>query len=330
MTDEPNLAVAVETALRAPSVHNTQPWRWHIRPEAVELHADFNRHLPWTDPARRDLVLSCGAALHHLRVALAAQDLATRVDRLPDAESEGHLATVTVSPGTGGDQALARLLPALERRRTERRQMSMRPVPATAVAECVRQARLEGADLVPVATDEIRHQLAATLIEAAREQAVAPGYPAELMIWTHRYAGGRDGVPASHVAEPPVGLAGPSPLRAFAEPGLRQPHWPGETGPPDDAAELLVLVTAADSRSEWLRAGEALSAVLLTATQAGLATTPLSQAIEVESARRRLRRLVLDGSTFPQLIIRLGWPIGTAEELPASPRRDLSSVLLRG
>lgn len=83
MSRAADLYTAVEQALRAPSVHNTQPWRWRIRPEAVELHADWRRHLVATDPDRRDLILSCGAALHHLRVALSAQGLAVRVDRLP-------------------------------------------------------------------------------------------------------------------------------------------------------------------------------------------------------------------------------------------------------
>ena len=75
MSRTADLTAAVEHALRAPSVHNTQPWRWRIRPDAVELHADWNRHLVATDPDRRDLVLSCGAALHHLQVALAARGL---------------------------------------------------------------------------------------------------------------------------------------------------------------------------------------------------------------------------------------------------------------
>ena len=95
------LVTAVEHALRAPSVHNTQPWRWRITDHAVQLHADWNRHLVATDPGRRDLVLSCGAALHHLLVALAAQGVPVQVDRLPDPEDSGHLATVAVGHGAG-------------------------------------------------------------------------------------------------------------------------------------------------------------------------------------------------------------------------------------
>ena len=75
---------ATERALRAPSVHNSQPWQWRISDGVVELHADPDRHLVGTDPDRRDLVISCGAALHHLRVAALASGLLPAVSRLPD------------------------------------------------------------------------------------------------------------------------------------------------------------------------------------------------------------------------------------------------------
>ena len=73
MSQPADLAEAVERALRAPSVHNTQPWLWRINPRVIELHADWTRHLAATDPDRRDVLLSCGAALHHLQVALVRQ-----------------------------------------------------------------------------------------------------------------------------------------------------------------------------------------------------------------------------------------------------------------
>jgi hypothetical protein len=98
----------------------------------------------------------------------------------------------------------------------------------------------------------------------------------------------------------------------------------------DDAAELLVLLTEQDDELAWLRAGEATSAVLLSATLAGLATTPLSQPVEVGGSRLELRRQVLRRPDYPQLLIRLGWPASRAEELPVTPRRDLRSVRLPG
>jgi nitroreductase len=326
MSEPADLAAAVKDALRAPSVHNTQPWRWRIRPGSVELHADWHRHLVATDPERRDLVLSCGAALHHLRVALAARDLAVQVDRLPDPEDSGHLATVTVRPGRG-DRADAALFPAIERRQTDRRRMSHHPVRAEHLRALVEQARRTGALLLPSSDPAVRHRLDSAITDAAHRQEASPGYAAELQLWTGRYAGGHDGIPATTVAAPPVGLVGSSPLRRFPHERLSQPAGaPGQGA--GDAAELLILATLRDDQLDRLRAGEATSAVLLAATGLGLATTPLSQPIEVDETRRAIRQEVLHARGDPQLLIRVGVPATGAAELPRTPRRALRSVLL--
>jgi nitroreductase len=326
MSRTADLSTAIQHALRAPSVHNTQPWRWRIGPDGVQLHADWTRHLAWTDPDRRDLVLSCGAALHHLRVALAAQGVAVHVDRLPDAENEGHLATVTVPPGTP-DRETAALFPAIFRRRTERRQMGHRAVPATLLSELAARAHRENTRVLPVTGTDMRNRLISTLRTAAHEQAVAPGYAAELQLWTHRYAGSHDGVAVENVAASPPGLVGESPLREFPRAGLAQPRNPAGSGAPDDAAELLIFATTHDDHLAWLRAGEALSAVLLEATNRGLATTPLSQGIEMSNTRDEVRQRILRTSEYPQLVLRVGWPAPRTTDIPATSRRDLRSVL---
>jgi len=328
MTQLTDLAEVVERALRAPSVHNTQPWLWRIRPGVVELYADWTRQLAATDPDRRDLILSCGAALHHLQVSLAARGLAARVERLPDPEDPGHLATITLRPGTG-DTADAALFPGIDRRRTERRRMSHRPVPTRHLRTLAEQASRAGAVLLPVSSPAMRQRLATALTEAARTQAHTPGYGAELQLWTRRHARGRDGIPANNLPPHLVGLLSSPPLRHFPAGQLRQPrHLPGQ-GPADDAAELLVIATPGDEQSDRLRAGEATSAILLAATGLGLATTPLSQALEVQTIRQTLQQEVLHIPEHPQLILRIGWPATTATELPLTPRRDLRSVLLR-
>jgi nitroreductase len=328
MIQTADLTTAIEHALRAPSVHNSQPWLWRIRGAVIELHADGNRHLVATDPDRRDLVLSCGAALHHLQAALAAAGHSVEVERMPDPENSEHLATVSIRPGPG-DRADAELAGFVDRRRTDRRQMSHRSVPPTLVQRLVEQAHRAGAVLIPVTTARMRQRLATALTDAAERQRSTPGYAAELQAWTHRYAGGHDGVPTGNVAPPATGLIGPSPLRHFPDGHLRRSRqFPGH-GPADDAAELLVIVTGQDSPLDWIRAGEASSAVLLAATGMGLATTPLSQAFENAASRREIQQDVLRIPEHPQLILRVGWPVTDAPDLPATPRRDLRSVLLR-
>jgi nitroreductase len=325
--DRARLVTAVESALRAPSVHNTQPWLWRIGDDRVQLYADWNRHLVATDPDRRDLVLSCGAALHHLLVALAAQGLEAQVERLPDPDDSGHLATITVRAGAG-QAADAALFPAIERRRTDRRRMSHRPVSGEHLRLLAEQAHRVGAVLLPANGEAMRGRLTAALVEAAHLQEPSAGYTVELEMWTRRYAGARDGVPVGNVAPAPVGSVGASPLRWFPPGRLTQPPQPPGHGPADDAAELLVVATPGDDVLDRLRAGEATSTALLAATRLGLATTPLSQGVEVDATRQAIRRDVLHVPEQPQLVLRIGWPATGASELPLTPRRGLRSVLL--
>jgi nitroreductase len=322
-TERDTLLEVLDLARLAPSIHNSQPWRWRVEPRTVRLYADLRRWLPVTDQDGRDLMLSCGAALHHLRVALAARGLAAAVERLPDPENSDHLATVTVTEALP-DPTDAALFGATLRRRTDRRRMSHRPVPAAVLDDLVAAARHGGAELVPGTDPGLRDRIVDALTEAAERQRWVPGYGAELQLWTRRTAGGRDGVGAASIASPVE--AASTPLRAFPSHGqLAQPRPAPGQGGDEDAAELLVLVTPADDPADRLRAGEALSAVLLAATRHGLATTPLSQATEVAPAREALGR-ALPG--HPQIIVRVGWPASTAEELPSTPRRDLRSALL--
>ena len=81
-------------ACRAPSVHNTQPWSFRVHGSDIDLFADYKRQLVYADPNRRDLMVSCGAALHHVQVAAAALGWSARVHRLPDASDERHVASI--------------------------------------------------------------------------------------------------------------------------------------------------------------------------------------------------------------------------------------------
>jgi len=113
------------------------------------------------------------------------------------------------------------------------------------------------------------------------------------------------------------------PLRVYARPGLSQPP----TEEPENAA-LLLVTTPTDTALDWLRAGEVTSAVLLTAARDGLASSPLTQPLEVDDTREFIRsRIATEQAAHPQMLLRIGWAPVDAEELPRTPRRPLEDVI---
>ena len=91
--DNETIRTVLALAARAPSVHNSQPWRWRVGDRRLHLHSDPSLHLPATDPDQRDLTLSCGATLHHCVVALAAMGWQAKVQRFPNPVYDRHVAT---------------------------------------------------------------------------------------------------------------------------------------------------------------------------------------------------------------------------------------------
>ena len=318
--DRVTARAAIALANRAPSVHNSQPWRWRIGPSTIHLFADPERALPATDPEGRDLHLSCGAALHHLRVALLAAGLGTRVHRLPDPSQPEHLAAVEVHPARPEPDDLA-LAGAIDRRHSDRRMFSTWPVPQELLAALDQEARREGATLHVVERDSERRVIARLVEHAGIEQALTPGLPLETATWTGRLRGAPEGVSGANV---PAERAGTVPVRHFAGGVQAQ----SELGPEeDDGTVLALLATGTDARLDQLRAGEALSAVLLAATRIGLATDPISQPLEVPTTRAELRGLCLGGAAEPQVLLRLGWAPISAGPVPTSGRRPVDDTI---
>jgi nitroreductase len=305
---------AIELAGRAPSIHNTQPWMFVVSEQAIELYADEKRWLAVTDADKRDLLLSCGAALHHLRIGLAAGGIGASVQRMPDAARPDLLASVALDGQA--DAVDASLSAEIPRRRTDRRPFRNYPMPEAFLGELCERAAEQGGLLRVVDDAGARASLVAAFVEAADLQRRQPGYAEELDAWTHRE--GRDGIPPRNVPRPPP------PAVEVARDFDGRPRPAGQPEP--EAATLLVLGTASDDPLSQLRAGEAMSAVLLQATRHRLGTCPLSQPLEIGETRNMLRDRVLGGTLSPQLVIRLGWP----QTDPVSPMpRRLTEELIR-
>ncbi|ETB11785.1 NAD(P)H nitroreductase [Mycobacterium avium subsp. paratuberculosis 08-8281] len=310
--DEGTIRTVLALASRAPSVHNTQPWRWLVGQESLHLYADGGRQLPNTDPDGRDLILSCGAALHHCVVGFAAVGWQARVTRLPNPADPDHLAAIELSGGTADPVDIA-LAAAIPRRRTDRRHYSSWPVPVGDIALMAARAARNGVTLCQVEDADKLHEI----VKQSVWDHMNRDYLVELAAWSGRYAAVA-GVPARNTPKSDPGAKIPG--RLFAGPMLAMPSGSSAA---EDNSVLLALGTRGDDRLARLRAGEATSMVLLTATSMGLASCPVTEPLEVADTREAVRAEIFGGSNYPQMLLRIGWPPINADPLPATPRREL-------
>ena len=320
------LEQAVAAATKAPSVHNTQPWRFRIDGDGVACFADFSRQLPVLDPTRRQLYVSCGAALHHLTVALRAAGYDSAIEYAGDPEPAGDaavpIATVQVSLGPPASAADVALAAAINERHTQREPFADRKVEHAALARLRHAAETQGAWLAILDSREDQITLAVLLNHADQAELSNPDYQRELHNW-RRTEPATDGIPTS--ALPEAGERHTEvPVRDFTagDPDPDQPAAEPAGTPRDERPALLILGTDADSPTQWLHAGQALSALLLDATTAGLRASMLGQVIDLPATRAQLRTLLrLIGE--PQMVLRIGY--GPAA--PATPRRPLTEIL---
>ncbi|MCW2667792.1 MAG: hypothetical protein JWN57_2754 [Frankiales bacterium] len=313
-----SLEHVIEAATLAPSVHNTQPWRFVLRGNGFDLHADHSRQLPVLDPDGRQLHLSCGAALATARIAARALGLDAVVELLPDPADADLLGRLTLVPGApAGDDDLALALAVL-RRHTVRDAFEPRALPAELVEELRVAAEAEGAGLRALRSPAELVELEVLLSGADAAERHDPAYRQELASWVRDPATG-DGIPPSAVHSP-AGRGSSLQLRDFT---LGEADHVTGDAPPAEHPDVVVLTTGADDPRAWLKAGQALGAVLLRAARDGVQAQPLGQVTDLAWWRARLTvALSLVGT--PQLVLRLGY----ASAVATTPRRDLDEVLV--
>jgi hypothetical protein len=309
----------------APSLHNAQPWLFRVGHDHVDVLLDRSQLLPVADPTTRQAHLGLGAAVFLLRLALSTMDRAVEVLPWPDSGEPDLVARLVVGRRHAAPDEDRRLLAALPARRTVRTPFTAATVPVGLQVAWRDLVEAEGAELRWVAAPGERVGVSALVAAAERLQQRDPAYLAELDRWTatgHLDEGA--GVPPhAFGVSAAVGHAAEFPLRDFAGGTRTIPTRP--VTPLEQHPVVTVLHTPADRPEDWLRGGQALMRLLLTAAADGYAASYLNQPLELPGLRQQLRdELRLAG--WPQMILRLGQPAGPLP--PPTPRRPASELLI--
>ena len=310
---------AVDRACRAPSLHNSQPWRWVTEGNVLHLFSDPMRIGHSTDSTGREVIISCGAALGHLRVAMTAKGFQANIERFPNPNNPDHLASVYFSPMEFVTDAHRALAQAIDRRRTDRLPFAP-PSRWDSFEPVLRDAVDPSLAMLTVIADDSRPRLAEASRLTEQLRRYDTSYHTELQWWVSQLDSSQ-GIPTtSRVSDAEAHQLDVS--RDFLPVGTTTRR--SELGP--DRAKVLVLSTYDDSRQCALQCGEALSTVLLECTVAGFATCTLTHMIEVNTAREIVRMLA-GKSGLPQVLVRVGSVPQGETPPPSTRRRPITDVL---
>ena len=241
----------IEAAAAAPSIHNTQPWRFRVCGDVIEMHGDPSRILWVADPLGRALHLSCGAALFNLRLAIRLAGARPLIWPLPDPAGEPTLlASVQLTDGRAPTPQEREMAEAIQQRHSSRAPFSGRPLPEPVQIGLEQEAGYEFAVLRMLSP---RDAALVLQLAGAAEARLATDFDhrVELAEWVGTT--GEDGIPASALGSRPDRQ--PAPVRdlGYAAPNAVRPEGSFERQP-----QLGVLSTARDEPGDWLRAGQAL------------------------------------------------------------------------
>ena len=309
----------IATAGRAPSVHNSQPWRFRVGPETVEMWCDPSLRT-WTDHSGREMLISCGAALFGLRLAVRSLGYQPVVDLLPDSRQLQFLARVRVGRAERMNTLESRMFLAVPHRHTHRGRFSPQPLPSGLLAGLQDDVLKERAGLALVRPGLPYERLAMLAASAARRGDLDPRAKAAIRRWTpaaqvsDQGIPARDGIPATALAlgSPQRAQPGRLPQRDF-DLGRNIGLLPAGGAP---AAATAILFTREDRRADWLRAGQALNRLLLHAASAWVFASLHSQPLE-DAVTRTLIHDQLGLPGHPQMVLQFG----IAHTAPATPRR---------
>ena len=318
------LTAIVGLATRAPSMHNTQPWRFRVVPASdtdlegavITVYHDRSRDLPVADPTGWAARIACGAAGFAVRLGIAAHGHRAHFSVLPDPADPTLAVRIRVGPRRTTTPEERALYAALPQRRSNRYPFHDTPA-APGSGETLRAAAHAEAAWLDVVDDPRRRVAVADVIQTAQRRLAADrAYQDELAAWVRAGGGVHDGVP------PQAGGPSPEPydLLAFRNFG-DAPRAFGRDFEPNPL--VAVLGTTSDTPADQVRAGMALHRVLLAGTAAGLASSMLSQPIELPDTRVKLCTALGRNGGYPQMVLRFGYGV----RAPATPRRPVAEVL---
>ncbi|MBC7943002.1 hypothetical protein H7X68_00670 [Candidatus Saccharibacteria bacterium] len=314
-----NYEQLIAYAIKAPSGHNSQPWKFKIEGNVVEIYPDYSHELPVVDPDHRELFISLGCAAENLVLAGKAWGLNARV-YTPSGVDDAI--RVEFTKGLALD---AHWLLLMDKRQSNRHKYTGKPIPQ---ADLTRLQNVEGEVGIKakIVTDQsAKLQLVELVQEANSEQMKNQAYKDELITWMRfnkreaRTKG--DGLTYAVLGNPalPFRAIGSMIVKSFLKPDKQNSR---DNALLDSSSAFMVFSIQKNDKTNWIKLGRYFERIALTATELGIVNSHYNQPFETKSLEGKVNSLTFLNGSYPCLMIRLGY----AKPMPYSPRRSIGQA----
>ena len=314
-----NFEFLVAQAVKAPSGHNTQPWKFRQNGSVVEIHPDFDRRLPVVDPDDRELFVSLGCAAENL--CLAAQNIGYE-----SSVAVGDTGVIAVALAEGADVKSSPLFEQIDLRQTNRSIYTGEEIALDALKRLQAIRSEDGVSVHYYARQTKQfNDIEQCVLQGNTRQMQNESFKAELKSWMRFNKKHQDqtldGLSYAVFGAPNVPCWIAEPIMSMAINTRTQNKADREKI--DSASHLVLFTTRENSRREWVNLGRTLQCFLLTATELGIAHAYLNQPNEQpEIAAEMAKTLDLDGE-YPTVLLRVGY----GEQQAYSKRRSVGDVI---
>ena len=308
----------VRYATLAANGHNTQPWKFAIKENVIEIHPDYARHLSAVDPHERELWISLGCALENLLVATRAVGYASEVT-YPDTADLIH---IRLTPDTPQREAM---FDAISLRQNTRSEYDGQPIKIDDL-EQVQTISLEpGVVLRFVLNPADMETTVGYVNQGNLNQYADEAFIDELIHWLRfnkrETLASFDGLYTRCSGNPEVPrwlgqifVAGTKPEQQADADAKKLRSSPG----------AVVVASEVDDKAAWVRAGQVYERLALKMTLLNIKSAFLNQPIEIASVRGQFQSAIGLGNALPQLLVRFGY----ADPMPRSLRRSVEQVII--
>lgn len=312
----------VEYGIKAPSGHNTQPWKFKVNDSSIEVYPDFEKELPVADGNHRELFISLGCAVEN--ICIAANEFGYRYEL--KIENRNGLVFIKLNLEKSGVIPDPLFL-QIDKRQTNRSVFKSKIITIDTIAQ------LENIEInrsVSVYFYKNGDENYATLAEFAyRGNEILFGnnsFKKELLDWTRfnkkNIQQHKDGLAYNVLGSPslPKWLGRPI-VGSFLKPKAQNKSERKKI----EAASHLVLFTIKENTAEcWISVGRALERFFLKCTELGIAVAFSNQPCQVNSLAHEVQEKMPIDKDFPMLLLRIGY----AEAMPYAPRKMLEELII--